>query len=121
MITKLYELLRDKSPHLSFECVNNQLIVHDCNPTEPRTYILKLRATHENPELISGPMIEGYKKTILDICYKYDDCETCPHREGYCKTESSSCASFPVLKAWAEEMEAIEKKQSLEEKNEKDI
>ena len=109
MLTKLYELLRTRSPNLTFEYVNNQLLVHDCNPTDPRTFVLKLRASRENPDLINGSKIESYKKIIFDICCKYDDCETCPHRAGYCQTESTSFASFPVLKAWAEEMEAIEK------------
>ncbi len=104
-LEKALKKLLHQTKEFEFDIEGDTLTIHTFYDP-PKTYTLKLQEVKDLE--YSGLSAKDYRKIIWDICDKYGDCEGCPHAEGYCKDRTSYGASYPLLKAWAEEMQQVE-------------
>lgn len=57
----------------------------------------------------SAKITEEKRKAIQRECAKYDDCDKCPHTDGFCNYYSTVRASPEIIDEWHEEMFGNEK------------
>ena len=75
------------------------------NPTE----VVKLRIIEVRPKLDEEEVTKAKRAALYAECYKYEDCDTCPHTDGLCNHYSFDSASPEINDKWYKEMFGNEK------------